>query len=165
MQREDIAERIGKIRAKTGLSQRALAEKIGVAFRTWQSIESGKNVPSGETLLKIGELGFSPGWVLTGEGEMIPGAPQQSAASRTINKQLMHKLARLAREARKEIGGGVHGETITEDATDLYNELLSLVSSIDDMEEVEATLPRLHLLFKRKLQEQSRNREEGRNTA
>ena len=68
MSRELIAERLKEIRGKVRLSQKAMAERLGIGHRTWQEIETGKNVPSGETLLKINELGFDPGWILTGSG-------------------------------------------------------------------------------------------------
>ncbi len=128
--------------------------------------ERGDRVPDSDVLTAYKKkFGISIDWLLTGDGEMFAEPAKAPVPRRAVNPRLMHKLARLAREVRKEIGGGVHGETITEDAADIYNDLLSLVSSVDDSEEVEATLPRLRLLLKRKLQEQSGNREEGRNIA
>jgi len=162
-----LGHRLREVRRHFGVEKREeFARTLDVSRETLAMYERGENVPTATVLAAYrGLYGISLEWLVTGEGEMFADPAKAPAPSRAVNKQLMHKLARLAREARMEIGGGVHGETITEDAADLYNELLTLVINIDDMEEVEATLPRLRLLFKRKLQEQSRNREDGRNTA
>ncbi|MCQ9146184.1 helix-turn-helix domain-containing protein [Ochrobactrum intermedium] len=146
--------------------RQALAAELGISKNSLAFYERGERTPDASVLeIYCSRFAINANWLLTGQGDMFADPAKAPAPSRTVNKQLLHKLARLAREARKEIGGGMHGETITEDAADLYNELLTLVNNIDDVEEVDATLPRLRLLFKRKLQEQSRNREEGRNTA
>jgi len=162
-----LGQRLTDARKALGYETRApFAELLGLPLETLGGYERGVREPDSSFMAMYHErFGINLTWLITGHGEMFADPAKAPARSRIVNKQLMHKLARLAREARKEIGGGMHGETITEDAADLYNELLTLVNNIDDMEEVEATLPRLSLLFKRKLQEQSRNREEGRNTA
>lgn len=70
------------------LSQKAMAERLGIAPRTWQEIEAGKNVPSGETLLKISDLGFDPGWILTGSGSQA-SAELVSASSGLVPVPLL----------------------------------------------------------------------------
>ena len=49
-----------------------MAEKVGVSRDTWRRYEKG-DVPTGETLLRLSELGFSVDWLLTGTGPMRPG--------------------------------------------------------------------------------------------
>ncbi|MBN8916661.1 MAG: helix-turn-helix transcriptional regulator [Rhizobiales bacterium] len=65
---ELIGSRLLYIRTESGLAQRPFAKMVGVSFSTWQTIEGGKNVPSGETLLKLAAQGWNPGWILTGRG-------------------------------------------------------------------------------------------------
>lgn len=67
---DTIAARLLLVRQTSQLSQRNFSRHSGVAFRTWQTIEAGGNVPSGETLLKLSALGWNPGWILTGRGPM-----------------------------------------------------------------------------------------------
>ncbi|APY14758.1 MULTISPECIES: helix-turn-helix domain-containing protein [unclassified Brucella] len=162
---ETIGDRV-KRAANTLGGLNSLAKVIGMPRRTLGDQISGKYEVKLNFIVEVARTtGFSVTWLATGEGEMFTDPSKAPAPSRVVNSKLLHKLARLAREVHKEIGSKPHGDSVTEDAADLYNDLLSLVSNIDDAEEVEASLPRLRLLFKRKLQEQSGNQEEGRSTA
>lgn len=82
---DDIASRLRSVRQELGYSQAKMAQALGISVGTVKATELGKNVPSGETLLKIAGLGFNPGWILTGEGSMQMGEPagasEQSSAS------------------------------------------------------------------------------------
>lgn len=162
-----MAARLREVRHAFGDMERdAFAAKLNISANSVARYERGDRVPDGDVLAAYkSRFGISADWLLTGEGEMFTDPSKAPVPSKSVNVKLMHKLARLAREVHSEIGSKPHGDAVTEDAAELYNELLLLVSSMDDGEEIEATLPRLRLLFKRKLQEHSRNREEGRNTA
>ncbi|MCM0751914.1 transcriptional regulator [Brucella pseudogrignonensis] len=162
-----LGQRLTDVRKALGYETRApFAELLSIPLETLGGYERGIREPDSNYMAMYHDrFGIDLTWLLTGGGEMFADLSKAPASSRAINKRLMHKLARLAREVRKELGAGVHGETITEDAADLYNELLTLVNGVNDMEEVEVTLPRLRLMFKRKLQEQSGDQEEGRNIA
>ena len=160
-----IGGRAKAVRLHFGKSQQEVSDLLGLSVSAWQKMERDEGVPSGETLLLFNAIGINPGWVLTGMGEMLAGSANTSSVSQTIDSQLIRKLASLAREVRKEIGSEPHGDTIMIDAIGLYNNLLFLVSNIEDMEEVEANWSKLRFDFKRKLQEQSGNLEEGRNIA
>ena len=50
-----IGLKIKELRKRKNLSQEELAELIDINFRTIQRIETGKNTPSLETLLKLSE--------------------------------------------------------------------------------------------------------------
>ncbi|MFG1463315.1 helix-turn-helix transcriptional regulator [Xanthobacter sp. DSM 24535] len=102
MSRDKIAERLRMVRDNSRLSQRALATRLGIAYRTWQDIENGKHVPSGETLLKIAELGINPGWVLLGTGPMrsddFTGASELPSGGQAAPQSLDTELLKLALE-------------------------------------------------------------------
>lgn len=51
----NIGLRIKELRRRKKLSQEELAERIDVNFRTIQRLETGKNIPSLETLTKLAE--------------------------------------------------------------------------------------------------------------
>jgi transcriptional regulator with XRE-family HTH domain len=53
---QTIAERIIKQRAARGLSQRALAEKLGISRTTLSSIERGEDGVTMGTLLKVMDM-------------------------------------------------------------------------------------------------------------
>ncbi|APY14214.1 MULTISPECIES: helix-turn-helix domain-containing protein [Brucella] len=162
-----LGQRLSEVRKKLGYSERlAFADALGVSQKTLGNYERGDHEPSAE-LIQVykNRYGVNLNWLFTGEGEMFVDPSKAPASSKSVNAKLMHRLARLAREVHKEVGSPPHGDTITEDAADLYNELLRLVNHIDDEDEVRANWEKLRFEFKRKLQEQSRNREEGRNIA
>ena len=67
---KEVGLRIKQVRHAIGFPQKKVPEGLNIGAGTWQKIERGDNLPSGETLMKIAELGFNPGWILTGEGSM-----------------------------------------------------------------------------------------------
>ena len=59
-----ISERVRTLRREQGLKQEEMAEKIGIAYRTYQDLEGGKK-PSYDTLLKTAEANqVSVDWIL-----------------------------------------------------------------------------------------------------
>ena len=52
----EIGEKIRVIRNKEKLTQKAFAQLVGIGESTLQSIESGRKIPSGETILKLTTL-------------------------------------------------------------------------------------------------------------
>lgn len=76
-----MKERIKSARLSAGLSQKALADKIGISDAALSKIESGLNNPSRQTVISISNaLGVSLHWLDTGEGEMY-----EKSASQTLD--------------------------------------------------------------------------------
>ncbi|CAA0111697.1 Uncharacterised protein [Starkeya nomas] len=104
-----IGGRLRVIRESQSLSQAEWALKADIGLATIKKIETSGNVPSGETLLKYARAGFSPGWILTGAGNMYlddAAAPDHDFHSlrrgTAIDGELMGRvvdaIARLYRE-------------------------------------------------------------------
>jgi DNA-binding transcriptional regulator YiaG len=74
-----ISDRIKKIRAHLGYSQKKMAEALGITTRTWQVWEEGGNSPGGKHVESLVLLGFNANWLFTGSGSMLLGeaAPVQ----------------------------------------------------------------------------------------
>lgn len=71
----DIGKRIKQVREDAGLNQRDFAARMGSSSGRVSEIESGKNVPGGDLLLRLNqEFGTDLTWVLTGkqDGTVIP---------------------------------------------------------------------------------------------
>jgi transcriptional regulator with XRE-family HTH domain len=51
--RSEIGERIAQARIKLGLSQRALAEKLGITQQSVTALERRESIPRSDTLLKL----------------------------------------------------------------------------------------------------------------
>lgn len=76
-----MKERIKQARLSVGLSQKALADKIGISDAALSKIESGANNPAKQTVIAIANaLGVSLYWLETGEGEMY-----EKSASQTLD--------------------------------------------------------------------------------
>lgn len=66
-----LSERLKAFRAQLKLTQKQLAEQIGVSGRGYQGYEDGRSVPGGEAIGRFVKLGLNANWLLTGEGDML----------------------------------------------------------------------------------------------
>ena len=64
---QGIHPRLKAAREMLKLSQRAMAERLGIGLRTWQKYECGETPPGAKVLEALQREGFSAGWVLTGQ--------------------------------------------------------------------------------------------------
>lgn len=63
-----LGERIRIARKNAGITQEALAKKLGIAYQTLNKYEKGKRIPDAELIRQmVIELGCDPAWLLTGE--------------------------------------------------------------------------------------------------
>jgi transcriptional regulator with XRE-family HTH domain len=76
------------MREKWGLSQTDMASRVGVTRNTWQRYEKGE-LPNGETLLRVAELGGNVQWLLTGHGTMMAAEKVADPAADTDHNQDM----------------------------------------------------------------------------
>lgn len=76
-----LPDRLKKVRAEVGLSQRKMATAIGIATRTWQVYEEGGSVPGGNVIEALAKMGFNANWLLLGDGPIRRGEVTPAAAS------------------------------------------------------------------------------------
>lgn len=62
-----ISERLRGERLRLDLKQTDILKQLDVAISTFSSYETGKRSPDIEFLLRLGELGYDVGYVVTGE--------------------------------------------------------------------------------------------------
>lgn len=62
-----ISERLRSERLRLDLKQTDILREIDVAISTFSNYETGKRSPDLEFLLKLGELGYDVGYIVTGE--------------------------------------------------------------------------------------------------
>ena len=65
-----MKDRLKKIREKLGKTQKEMGALVSVHERAWQKYEKGANIPGGEVLQALADLGFNINWILTGKGDM-----------------------------------------------------------------------------------------------
>lgn len=86
--------RIKEMRISRGLSQKALASRIGVSDAAVSKIESGTNNPADRTIMLIADvLGVSESWLRTGEGDPEP-KPVSSAMDALVKERNLSELDR-----------------------------------------------------------------------
>jgi SOS-response transcriptional repressor LexA len=70
-----FSQRLGAARSRIGATVTAIAQECGVNRGTWNRYESGANRPDADTLAVLHAKGIDINWLLSGEGEMLRGAP------------------------------------------------------------------------------------------
>ena len=105
-----IGVRIAQARRVAGLTQRELAERLGVTVRSIQNYESGAIVPY-RHLARIESVGNKrPGWLLAGEGtgdepqptlQALHHAMQQHQALLEDHLQMLRRQTELLSEQRR----------------------------------------------------------------
>lgn len=70
--KKEIGLRIKSLRVGAGLKQGELAEKLGIERATLSYFETGKNIVSSESVIKMGDIfNVSIDWILTGKTSSI----------------------------------------------------------------------------------------------
>lgn len=96
--------RLAVARKSVGLSQRQLAEALGVSVRTIQNYEAGRSVPFRHLAALEGLLGRSSAWLLYGRedaeaDELLTGLRDQRELLEEILARQTELLAELRRES------------------------------------------------------------------
>ena len=111
----NINERIRELRKSFGLSGEKFGERIGLKKVAISQIETGRSMPTEQTILSIcREFGVSEDWLRNGNGDMfIPMTRDEEIASfiggvqsdveDTFKKRFISALAKLSTEEWKAI--------------------------------------------------------------
>lgn len=65
-----VTRRLIAIRDHLGLTQKAMAARMGVSGNTWQRCEAHNEPPNAMVLTRLAQEGFDTTWLLTGVGQM-----------------------------------------------------------------------------------------------
>lgn len=84
-----FGDRLAAARGAVGLTQKALAQRLGVKAGTLRNWEDDLSEPRANRLSMLGGiLGVSLGWLLTGEGEGLEPPEEHGAASPDVSELL-----------------------------------------------------------------------------
>lgn len=115
-------------------------------------METDKAKPSREFLLKMSEVyGISAEWLLNGRGEMIASKDAHPVPVRKIDEV---KLMCCADAVDRELGKlnlTLDNRAFVEQVFWAYNELATRMTDPEDGDEMDATLPLIGLLIRRRL--------------
>jgi transcriptional regulator with XRE-family HTH domain len=91
----EIGARLARARKQAGLTQKALAERLGVTRRSIQGYEAGSVVPY-KHLDRLGELlGKTPGWFLGGEQSQTVTSEPIAQLRAAVHEELVAVLSEL----------------------------------------------------------------------
>lgn len=105
-----IYERLIQFRKSFSLSQKEMAEKLGLPQTTYGHLENRAKGIDFEVLDKLRKLGLDINWLITGKGELPSNAakPQESALESNIDQkieEIFKDYSKVALEAIKQLGG------------------------------------------------------------
>ncbi|WP_375627406.1 helix-turn-helix domain-containing protein [Bartonella sp. PS17NMGDW] len=150
------AKRLRLIRESLLFSRHQIATRLGVNKAIYDHAERGTTFPNVEFLAVLSQkLKVNLNWLVTGNGEMFSDMAKAKAAGfkpQAIPVGLMKKLGHLVYTTYHDAKITLSPEDVAELAAELYGKLQELIQNLNDMEEVEATLPLLKLHLKRKIE-------------
>ncbi len=133
---KEIAQRAALIRSELNLSQKAIAERMGVSLRSWQGIEAGRNIPSGETLVSFEKLGVNPGWILSGLGPIRMRDWNGSDA----DAELFVRIARFVQRVHEELNVSIPDRGSAKIAKSVFDNIARILPRDAGPEETDAAL-------------------------
>ncbi len=88
-----IGKRFAEERKRMGMSQRAIAERIGISLKMISRYEGDKSVPSGDVLAKLAAIGADVLYILT--GKRADGPPARAGDEPVGRASARHAFAYL----------------------------------------------------------------------
>ncbi|PWE52058.1 XRE family transcriptional regulator [Metarhizobium album] len=164
-----LGARLRDVRRRLGDPDRhQFAERLGISKNTLAYYERGERTPDADVLASYRLLfRIDVNWLTTGEGEMFQGQLPETLESgaEPLDEALMEKLAHVVWSVYGEAKQKPPIGRVTREATSLFNRLREEVADLSDIDLVEATIPRLRLLLKRRLDDAAREPGTGKRSA
>nr|WP_320011285.1 helix-turn-helix transcriptional regulator [uncultured Desulfobulbus sp.] len=86
-------DRIKEIRKELGLTQKEMADKIGVSLRTQQRYEEGSKAPEIHLLIDLALIGYNLHWLITGDGhKRLKPKPEENSYLKEIEIWLEEEI-------------------------------------------------------------------------
>jgi transcriptional regulator with XRE-family HTH domain len=112
-----FGDRVAAARRSAGLTQEALARRIGVKLKTLRDWEDDRNEPRANKLQMLaGMLNVSLVWLLTGEGLGVDGPYDEDTAADSFVRATLAEMAEVRRDAERVLDRLRHLETRLKDA-------------------------------------------------
>lgn len=152
---EEIGARLVLVRKELKLSQKAAAQLLGIGTTSLSNIETGANVPSGETLLKFEPVGYNPGWILTGLGpKRLDERPEPSQQDLIVFIEILPEIGKAVERAYKASNARINEMDLVHGAAKWLGEIQKVVkNNIGDRELLLSLMPWVEAQVKREIAE------------
>lgn len=145
-ERKDLARKVTILAAAAG-GRKAAARAMGVGETTLDNYRTGATQPKFLELMALAsEVGVGMDFLISGT------VTAHEIARYDIDENLLERLAHVAEATYREVGQRAPAGRIAREAALLYKLLANSIDDLGDKEMVEATLPRLRLDLKRRLE-------------
>ncbi|MBQ6893721.1 MAG: helix-turn-helix transcriptional regulator [Clostridia bacterium] len=100
----EFKDRIRMLRREAGLTQKQIAERLGVTYRTYQNYEAGASAPSGAVLARLSRLlGVSMDMLSGGEEPVTASADNIELEALLDEMQALFSGGKLCDEDKKYV--------------------------------------------------------------
>lgn len=100
----EFNEKLRLLRKNAGLTQRQVADAVGVTYRTYQNYEAGASSPSGDTASRLAAaLGVSTDTLLSAAPASAPEAPDRALRALLAEMQALFAGGTLREEDKKYV--------------------------------------------------------------
>ncbi|HEX4507531.1 MAG TPA: helix-turn-helix transcriptional regulator [Alphaproteobacteria bacterium] len=140
-----MADRLAMVRERLGLTQREMADRLGLALGTYGRSEAGRRALDDGEIAEIGSMGINLNWLILAQGDMSapaqPGAQISggAAANPALLAQLIGGIADIYRTQNRQLPPDRHGMLVAE----LYEGLAAITDATEQRGAVRYALSRL----------------------
>jgi len=151
---EGVGHRLVIVREKLGLTQREMADRLGLALGTYGRSEAGKRAIDDGEMAVIGSMGIDLNWLILAREDMTAGATtvdiaelktqasKRSSPARTdpaVLGQLIDGIATIYKTQNRQLAADRHGLLVAE----LYDRLIVITDEAERRGAMRYALSRL----------------------
>ena len=143
-----MGQRLVTVREKLGLTQREMADHLGLALGTYGRSEAGKRAIDDGEMAEIGSMGINLNWLILGHGDINgpaeletpgPGRSSRAGTDATLLGQLIDGIADIYKTQNRQLAAEHHGVLVAE----LYDRLIVIADEAERRGAIRYALSRL----------------------
>jgi transcriptional regulator with XRE-family HTH domain len=133
---DGVGQRLVMVREKLGLTQREMADHLGLALGTYGRSEAGKRAIDDGEMAEIGSMGINLNWLILGQGDIngpaefetrAPGRSSRVGTDPALLGQLIDEIANIYKTQNRPLAAERHGALVAE----LYDRLIVIADEAE----------------------------------
>lgn len=93
--KSERGDRLRQARKSLGITQQAMADKIGIQRPSYNQIENGRAGIADDTQSVLAELNINLNWIITGKGDMFLKEPDPPEAESHLMEEMEERVRRI----------------------------------------------------------------------